>query len=248
MHLDVVRLRDFYSSALGAATARLLSARIREFWPTTTGLAVAGLGYAAPVLRVFDDTARTIAVMPGSQGVHAWPIDKNRTTIAYETALPFADESIDRLILVHFIETTEDVRPALREIWRVLVPGGRLLTIVPNRGGTWALTDRTPFGHGRPFSRSQLELLLTDHMLTPLLRGSSLFMPPFKSRAGVQALLAAERLGQRWWSNLGGLLIMEAEKRIYAEGTPAPAKAQTLRRAVPVANSSRSHVKSKDRP
>ena len=44
----------------------------------------------------------------------------------------------------------------LREVWRVLAAGGRLLAVVPNRRGVWARIDTTPFGHGRPYSRSQI--------------------------------------------------------------------------------------------
>ena len=38
--------------------------------------------------------------------------------------------------------------------------GGRLLIVVPNRRGVWARSDTTPFGHGRPYSRSQITHLL----------------------------------------------------------------------------------------
>ena len=44
----------------------------------------------------------------------------------------------------------------LREIWRVMASGGQLLAVVPNRRGLWARMDTTPFGHGRPYSRSQI--------------------------------------------------------------------------------------------
>jgi alpha-ketoglutarate-dependent 2,4-dichlorophenoxyacetate dioxygenase len=48
------------------------------------------------------------------------------------------------------------------------MPEGRLLLIVPNRRGIWARLDSTPFGHGRPYSRGQLERLLGDALFTPL--------------------------------------------------------------------------------
>ncbi len=44
----------------------------------------------------------------------------------------------------------------LREVWRVLAPSGRMMAIIPNRRGVWTRTDTTPFGHGRPYSRSQI--------------------------------------------------------------------------------------------
>ena len=92
--------------------------------------------------------------------------------------LPLADASVDRLLGVHCLEASERVGPLLREMWRVLTPEGRLLLIVPNRRGIWARLDTTPFGHGRPYSRGQLERLLTDALFTPLEWTSALFMPP----------------------------------------------------------------------
>lgn len=234
MHLDVVRLRDFYASALGAATARLIGGQIRAIWPHMTGLSLLGLGYATPYLAPFmaDRAERVIAISPAAVGIHPWtPANArgNLNALALETLLPLADESIDRLLMVHVIETTEETRALLREIWRILRPGGRILVVAPNRSGPWAISDRTPFGHGQPFSRRQLEHLLNDHMFAPGVHAAALFTPP---GAGVRLLSSADRLGRRLWPRFGGVLLMEAEKRIYAANGALPARAR-LRR-VPV--------------
>ncbi|MDA5192612.1 class I SAM-dependent methyltransferase [Govanella unica] len=231
MHLDVVRLRDFYASRLGAATARLVGARIREMWPRVTGFAVLGLGYATPYLDLFmdDRPERVINISPAAQGVHPWTPDSargNLSALARETLLPLADESIDRVLMVHVLETAEETRAMLREVWRVLRPGGRILTVVPNRTGPWTISDRTPFGHGQPFSRGQLETLLRDHMFTPASRKYTLFSPP---RAGIRTLRATEQPGRKLWPGLGGVLLMEAEKRIYASNGLIPSRAKLHR-------------------
>ena len=70
----------------------------------------------------------------------------------------------------------------LKEVWRVLAGGGRLLIVVPNRRGIWARLDRTPFGSGRPYTMSQLSQLLRDELFTPVATGSALFVPPSRSR------------------------------------------------------------------
>lgn len=239
MHLDVVRLRDFYATRLGAATAREISGRIQDIWPDMAGLAILGLGYAAPYLGPFLATQpgrstgrvpeRVIAINPAAQGVHPWiphGARANLSALAHETSLPLPDESMDRVLMVHVLETAEETRALLREIWRILRPGGRILAVVPNRSGPWAISDRTPFGHGQPFSRGQLDALFADHMFTPQSRSVALFTPP---GAGIRLLSASERIGRRLWPRFGGVLLMEAEKRIYAGSAPLPARARARR-------------------
>lgn len=230
MHLDVVRLRDFYHTPLGAVCTRLIGRRLRALWPSVRGMNILGLGYATPYLGPFayDRTpARVIALMAASQGVHSWTVNgasggaggipsKNLAGIAAEQALPLPDESIDRLLLVHVLETSDRPRALLREAWRVLAPGGRMIAVVPNRTGGWAFSERTPFGHGRPYTLDQFEATVADHMFTPANHTAALFAPPMKSRAGLRLLIAMEDVGGRWWPRLGGVHIVEAEKRTYA--------------------------------
>src|SRR5664279_2649525 len=84
-----------------------------------------------------------------------------------ENELPLPDNAVDRVLLVHALEMTHDPAVLLREAWRVLAAGGRLLVVVPNRRGLWARMDTTPFGHGRPYSRSQINQLLRETWFTP---------------------------------------------------------------------------------
>ena len=49
---------------------------------------------------------------------------------------------------------------------------------VPNWRGVWARTDTTPFGHGRPYSRSQITQLLREAWFTPTGWGEALHVPP----------------------------------------------------------------------
>ncbi|MFQ5533527.1 MAG: methyltransferase domain-containing protein [Sphingomonadales bacterium] len=221
MYLDVVELRNYYNSPLGRVTARLIRRKIRELWPDVRGLTVLGLGYATPFLNPIGNQAiRTIALMPARQGVVHWPRrEANLASLVDETVIPLPDASVDRLVLVHSLEHSQQVRTLLREIWRVLRAGGRLGIVVPNRSGIWARLDRTPFGHGRPYSAPQLTHLLADCMFTPLRWQSALYMPPSDKRVMLRALNGLEPLGERLWRSFAGVLIVEAEKRIYAAKT-----------------------------
>ena len=236
MWSDVVDLRDFYGSSLGQMAQRLIRRQVRQLWPDLAGMRVLGLGFATPFLRIFlAEAERVIAVMPASQGVLPWPPEgPGLTALADETDLPLPDRSIDRLLLVHTLESTEQVRSMMREAWRVLADGGRLMVVVPNRRGIWARMERTPFGNGRPYTMGQLNRLLRDNMFTPVAKGSALFLPPTTSRMLLRFAPAAEQIGRRWFETFGGVVIVEAAKQIYAGSALRDAKVKR-HRYLPVA-------------
>jgi SAM-dependent methyltransferase len=218
MHSDVVDLRDFYATSLGQVACRMIRRRIRLIWPDLTGMRLLALGYAVPYLRSFRDEAeRVITVMPALQGVLPWPSEgPNIVALADEVELPFDDSSIDRVLLVHALESSEEVRPLLKEVWRVLSGSGRLLVVVPNRRGIWARLDRTPFGHGHPYTPAQLSLLLREELFTPVQSATALFIPPARHRVILRSAPAWERLGERWFTRFAGVVMVEASKQIYA--------------------------------
>lgn len=235
MHRDVVDLREFYRSSLGQVALRQVKRRIREFWPDLTGQSVLGIGYATPYLRPFiGEAARTIAVMPATQGVVFWPPEgKGLVTLADEANLPFDDLTFDRVLVVHGLEATENSRQMLREIWRLLAGGGRLLIVAANRSGLWSRTERTPFGHGSPYSTSQLNLMLRDNLFVPERSARALYVPPVHSRFWLSTAPAWERLGDRWFSTFAGVTMVEATKQIYAVSGPAVAASARRRLVLP---------------
>lgn len=219
MFADVVDLRDFYSSRLGQVSRRVIRSRIRRVWPDLTGMRLAGLGYATPYLNPFlGEAERVFSLMPSSQGVLAWPIgERNLVALADEGELPLQDYSIDRVLLVHGLEFSEQVRPLLKEIWRVLAGGGRLLVVVPNRRGLWARNASTPFGQGYPYTPTQLSRFLREAMFTPERSEAALFVPPNASRMLLRSASAIERIGERWFTTFGGVAMVEATKQLYAK-------------------------------
>jgi SAM-dependent methyltransferase len=229
MWTDVVDLRDFYDSSLGQMAIRMIGRRIRGMWPSVRAQRVLGLGYAAPYLSFFRQEAeRTLAVMPASQGVIHWPNEgPGLVTLADEADIPLPDLSIDRILLVHAIENSEQLRRMLRETWRILSDSGRLLVVVPNRRGVWAQFAHTPFGHGHPYTVAQLSRLLRDNLFTPARHSQALFAPPLFPRMVVRSARVCEEVGSRGFSTFGGVILMDAGKQIYA----AP-PLETVRRRV----------------
>ncbi|CAM9120823.1 unnamed protein product [Phaeothamnion confervicola] len=217
MHLDVIDMHGFYSAPLGGAAQQVIGARIRQIWPNLKGFSLLGMGYATPFLAQFqDEAARTLAFMPATQGVMRWPrADASLTALVDETQLPLADSSVERILLAHSLETSEHIRPALRELWRVLAPGGRLLIVAPNRIGLWAQREATPFGHGRPFSHSQLTHLLRDCLFSPEQWTTALYMPPLNRLATLSSPDGWERAGRIFWPRFAGVLLVEASKQVF---------------------------------
>lgn len=234
MYLDIVDLRDFYATGLGQTTRRLLVHRLRRLWPDLSGLTVVGLGYAGPMLGVFrEESECTLAFMPAEQGVVNWPADgPSSSTLVDETQLPLGDGTVDRLVLVHCLEMSEQPRDLLREAWRVLAPGGRLAVLVPNRRGLWARFEHTPFGQGRPYSRSQIVRLLRDTLFTPNSWGEVLWVPPFRGRFMIRSAAAWERAGTVIRAMPPGVLLVEATKQLYA-AVPAKERSRARVRFVP---------------
>jgi SAM-dependent methyltransferase len=235
MHLDVVDLIEFYSRPLGHVAQRLLRQRLRRRWSDVRGLRVLGAGFATPYLRPFmAEAERVVACMPAGQGVTHWPLgERGLTALVEEDSLPFPDVFFDRVLWVHGVEMSEAVRPALRELWRVLAPEGRLIVVAPSRGSLWARAERTPFGHGRPFSRGQLTRLLETAQFEVKAVDRALYMPPFPWRGPLAAGRLWEEAGRRVWPPFSGVVILEARKRVHGMIRPPRGLRVPVRRPLP---------------
>jgi SAM-dependent methyltransferase len=222
MPLDVVDLRSFYDTPAGEIARRLIGRIVRQRFANCAGYSVLGVGYATPYLGVFrEEAVRVIAFMPAQQGVVNWPSSRTSATALVETtAMPLPDSSIDRAILIHGLEITEHPRDLLAEVWRILTPGGRVLIIAPSRSGLWARVDRTPFGHGQPFSRGQLRDMMRETLFAPTHWTEALYVPPFRRRTLLRTGIVFERIGAFFGLPGAGVLIVEATKQLYS---PVPA-------------------------
>lgn len=224
MHLDVHDLRNFYyRTQLGRVAQKAIRDRVVELWPETKAQTVAGYGFAVPLLRPYlAEARRVIGLMPGPQGVMPWPAGlPNVSVLCEETQWPLETGMVDRLVVLHGLETSDQPGALLAECWRVLGPGGRALFIVPNRTGLWARTDATPFGYGRPYSMRQLDLLLRQHSFTTERYQTALFAPPSERRFWLRTAHVWEKTGRKVGRFLsGGVLMIEVSKQIHAPQRP----------------------------
>ena len=223
MHQEVQQLSNFYSNTkLGRSVKKILSDKVFHFWPNSNGLTIAGYGFPLPVLgSLVENSKRSFVLMPQKQGVISWPPNKkNICLLCEETQWPISTGLIDRLVIMHGLETSENSRDLLLEIYRVLGPGGRALFIVPNRSGLWARRDHTPFALGRPYSLGQLERQVADCGLLPKAHHAALFFPPSEANFWQKFSPTWEAVGSKLSQHFaGGVLMLEVYKQI-----PAPIK------------------------
>ncbi|MFK7938373.1 MAG: class I SAM-dependent methyltransferase [Roseovarius sp.] len=224
MYLDVQDLRNFYyRSALGRAAQKTVREEMLKLWPEAKGQTVAGFGFAVPFLRPYiKEARRVIGLMPGPQGVITWPQGMPNVSVLVEEAMwPIETGHVDKLLLVHALESSEQPSAVLEECWRVLGPGGSALFVVPNRAGLWSRSDKTPFGHGRPYTQGQLESQLKAHNFLPERHNTTLYQPPSQRRFWRKTAGMWESLGGKLSVVVaGGVLMVEATKRVQAPSGP----------------------------
>lgn len=226
---NVIHLQKFYTRPLGLAALGMAMRRVTSLWPieASSGQDVLGFGYAAPFIAPYISTAKkVILAMPGGQGAMVTESRRgNITCLTEEDSLPFPPASFDRIIVAHGLEDSPCVAELMDEFWRIMKPEGRLMIICVNRSGLWARSDSSPFGHGRPFSRSQLSKLLSAAKFIPEAWAGALYVPPSKRLMQRGTVRAFERFGETVWPRFSGLVLVQAVKRLYADTTAGTAQA-----------------------
>lgn len=139
--------------------------------------------------------------------------------------LPFANGSLDAVVLHHALDTAADPRSVLRETSRVLAPGGRLIIAAFNPLSIWGLR--------RLYASVMPDVLRGMHMIAPfrltdwlLLLGFELQAPPSYCLYGLASKRSSQKravageglegwLVDRQWP-VGGVQLISATKRAYA--------------------------------
>ncbi|MBA3999681.1 methyltransferase domain-containing protein [Brevundimonas sp.] len=215
MRRSVDDLKAFYGEPAGVLARRLVARRLEDAWGEAANCDVLGIGYCTPWLGAFVGARRVVAAMPGGQGAERWPsVGRNRTLLVEDRGLPFAAGTFDRVLMMHALEEADHAQALMAEAVRVMAPAGRIILAVASRGGLWARSESTPFGHGRPFSRGQVEHLLREVQLEPLAWSQTLYVPPWKLLLGMAD--GFEQAGRMLFPAACGLILVEASRRTYA--------------------------------
>ena len=226
MLYDVGKINTFYNHSHGQIVAKLLREELSNIWEpskTTSNLAVGFPFYFFP-----EDIICPV-LMPVEIGGIAWAHNQEiYTAIIDSNSWPLESDSIDCIFISHALEFITDHHSFLMEAGRVLKSAGKLILLVPHRRGLWLRTETTPFGHGTPFSKGQIFRLLKNTGLNPEKCTRSLFLPPFAYKLPEALSNQIEIVGEHLLQLLGGVLIVEATKMVYAE--PKKNRAKTKAR------------------
>ena len=135
----------------------LLERDLRGLRPGTALDVGAAGGGNTRVLRRLGWNAIALEYGPeGAQVAH----DRGLPTLRGDaTALPVADASLDLVVAFDVLEHLDDDDAAVREVRRVLRPGGRYLVAVPCDPRLWSAHDEA-VGHVRRYTRATLSALL----------------------------------------------------------------------------------------
>ena len=175
-----------------------------------------------------------------------WPVGRDVFLTNYE-ALPFADASLDLLVLPHTLELSYDPHATLREVQRVLVPEGRVVICGFNPNSLWGL--RKSFrrglnevgdfiGYGR--LKDWLQLLSFEVESTSF----GCYRPAVETERWLNRWAWMDTAGVRWWPIFGSVYGVVAVKRVHGMRLMSPAWKRAAPRATAVVTTA-SHTASK---
>ena len=189
---------------------------------------------------------------------HRWLADDGRHAAALHCdfdALPFANQSLDLMVLPHALELARDPHDCLREVERVLRPEGRVVITGFNPSSLWGL--RQKLGHllrsmgtrGPLFLPAEGEFIGYRRVRDWLrLLGFEVeqgqfgcWRPAVRSQGWIDRLAWFDSLGGLAWSGLGAVYMVTAVKRVRGMRLVGLAhRRRALRQGAPVTAARRS--------
>lgn len=178
----------------------------------TWAIALAERGARVTAVDLSAEMVRVAREKAAKQGVEVdW-------RVADGADLPFPDRSFDLVTALLVLEFAASPERVVREIGRVLVPGGQAIAACLNRRSPWAILRRrearrrpTVYRHARFPVRSEVEGWLRTAGLRPDKHAAAVFYPPVE-RARPPLLAALEHAGRHLWPWAAAFIAVRAGK------------------------------------
>ncbi len=211
-------LHDWYSYDVGKQLLAAISQVLGGILPNLFGFNALQVG----------NPASDIDLMAASHIQHRFCMDLRATNVALagsSEAMPFDEDSLDLVLLMHTLEFANDPHQVLREIDRALIPEGHLVIVGFNpaslyglRKLSWSRKKLVPWcGHFYTVNRLKDWLSLLGFKVVGCEYCG--FLPPIQ-RPGIQRRLAfMEPLMSRALPFAGGIFVLLAQNKV-ARVTP----------------------------
>ncbi|HQU49969.1 MAG TPA: class I SAM-dependent methyltransferase [Casimicrobiaceae bacterium] len=227
-------LADWFGTPLG----RYLHGREQSYFDQT----VADIfGYFAIQIGLPELPALAQSRMPSRLTLD---YDPPAQLIADPHALPFAENSIDLVVMPHALEFTDDPHLMLREAHRVMRPEGQIVIAGFNPFSLYGAKryfgrEQTPPWNGNFIGlwrvKDWLSLLGFD-VVGGRLDG---YAPPISNERWLQRFAWFEKAGDRWWPIAGGVYFLRATKKVAGMRVITPAWERRERRKKALAPAAR---------
>jgi len=163
------------------------------------------------------DFLRTNRIPLRQRGGELGPVD----VLCNYTALPFASNSIDLVVLPHILEFSDEPHQILREVERILIPEGQVIVVGFNPLSLWGLKRKLDRSGEFPWNGSYLSMnRLKDWMKLlgfEVDRGHlGCYIPPVDQLKWLQNWRFIENASNRWWNFAGGVYVLRAIKRTHS--------------------------------
>jgi SAM-dependent methyltransferase len=187
-----------------------------------------------------------LASLQANRMPHRWlattaPLAQARGTTSSQlhldyAALPFPEASLDLVTLPHALDSHPNPHGTLREVARVLVPGGRVVLSGFNPASLWGLRQEREhlcrrLNIGTSLLPPELDFIgsrrLRDwlHLLDLEIETGcyGCYRPLLGSEKWIRRWGWMDRLGKRWWPFFGAVYFLVAVKRVHGVRLLEPA-------------------------
>lgn len=137
------------------------------------------------------------------------------------TALPFAQDSLDVVVLPHTLEFEENPQEILREVERILIPEGYVVILGFNPISLWGMWHwlRARYKPAAPWCGRFLPLLRLKDWLALLDfevkdQRTFFYALPFHNDRFKNFTILLEKMGAHWLNNFGAVYLIVAKKRV----------------------------------
>ena len=166
---------------------------------------------------------------------HVLDLDEPAHLYADPAYLPFAENSIDLVVLPHVLEFTDNPHAILREAYRVLRPEGQVVLSGFNPFSLWGIKRYFGREQTQPWNGNFVGLYRMKDWLSLLgfeVIGGKMdcYVPACATEKWLARLRFFEAAGDRWWPIAGGVYFLQAVKRMAGLRLITPAWQQRAKR------------------